>query len=260
MTQPLPSQPAIAVATVIPTLSNRQVSEVFRLMVAEYGLAQSIMLEMAGHSLVNLARRLSGGNLAGQPITILAGAGKSGATGLVAARYLTNAGAHLAIILSRAPDALGPATNHQYRMLQRMGQVCFHQLPTIRLMTTLRESALLIDTLLAGGLHNWPTGPEAFLIQAIRRANRPVVALDLPSGLSPDGEGVAHPELVVQAAATLALALPRLAHVQPFNYANLGDLYLADLGIPSDLYTRLGLQIGSLFSASDLVLLRSKSN
>ena len=254
--QPLPAQPAISVATTIPTLSSQQSREIFRLMIEEYGLGQSVMLENVGRSLTGLVRRLIGGNLNGQLITILAGAGHCGAAGLVAARYLTTAGAEVSIILSRPPDMLGPTATHQHRMLTRMGQVAYHQIPALRLSATLRRSVLVLDTLIGGGLHGWPTGSEAFLLQAVRQTGRPVLALDLPSGLPADGEKPPRPELVIQAKTTLALALPRLAHAQPANFPYIGELYLADIGVPPHLYARLGLMVGSLFGASDLILLR----
>ena len=258
MTQPLSIQPAPSTAFTIPTLTQQQTYEVFRLMVEEYGLGQSVMLENSGRALMNLTRRLVGGNLVGQHLTLLAGAGNCGACGLVAARYLTGAGAEVTIILSRPPNTLGPAATHQYRLLSRIGQICYSQIPTTRLSANLRTSNLVIDTLLGGGIHGWPTSSEAFLIQAIRQAGCPVLTLDLPSGLAPDGERPPRPELVVQAQATLALALPRLAHVQAMAFPYLGDLYLADIGVPPTLYTRLGLMVGPLFNISDLILLRRR--
>lgn len=258
MTQPLTFPPPVAVRSKIPALSNQQVQEVFRLMVEEYGLGHFVMIESAGRALTGLARRLVGGALAGQPIVMLAGAGNCGAVGLAAARYLASAGAQVTIILSRPVELLGQIAAHQQRLLVRAGvpHLVQSEVPTLRLSYLLRQSALIIDALIGGGLHGRPTGAEAFLIQVVRQAGQPVLSLDLPSGFPPDGDLLGRANLLVKATATLALALPRRAHCQPYAFGDLGDLYLADIGVPPSLYTRLGLKVGPIFSASELILLR----
>lgn len=247
-------------AAKIPALRNRQVQEVFRLMVEEYGLGHLVLLETAGRNLVTLTRRLLKGHLNGKNVTVLAGAGNCGAAGLASARYLANAGVHLNVILSRPVSHLGPLASHEHRLLTRFGITSQPQpnLAALKLDSILRQSELVIDTLIGGSLHGWPTGTEGFLIQILRQANRPTLSLDVPSGLPPDGQLSPTPNLVIRADATLALGLPRLAHVQPQSYENIGELYLGDMGIPPQLYAKLNLQVNPLFSAGDLLLLRQK--
>lgn len=247
--------------TRIPVLRDQQMQELLQLMVEQYGLGHFVLLENGGRNLVMLTRRLLNGTLQNKSITLLAGAGNCGAAGLVAARYLANAGAQLNVILSRPLNHLGPLAAHQHRLLTRMGVTCLVQpsLPALKLDAILRQSELVIDALLGGGLHGWPTGTEGFLIQILRKAARPVLALDLPSGLSPDGQMSPQPNLIVRADATLALALPRLAHIQQHAFEYIGELYLGDLGVPPQLYAKLNLTVGPIFSASELVLLRRRT-
>lgn len=257
MTQPLSSK-TVGTATTIPTLTNAQTQAIYRLMVEEYGLGQHVLVENAGRSLGALARRLVRSNMDGQPITVLAGAGNCGAAGLATARYLVGAGADVTVILARPLDLLSPVAAHQHRVFTRMSIKCFTQgeISLLKLIGLLRQSVLVLDALIGGGLRGWPTGAEAFLIQALRQAGRPVLALDLPSGLPPDGERPPKSDLAVRAEATLALGLPRVAHTQLTSFKSLGELYLAEAGIPPTVYSRLGLTVGPLFSASEIILLR----
>jgi NAD(P)H-hydrate epimerase len=247
-------------ASVIPALNPRQHAEIFRLMVEEYGWGQLVLLENAGRNLATLARRLLGGNLAGKRVVLFAGAGNCGAAGMAAARYLSNAGADLQIILSRPVSQLEMLALHEYRMLTRAGIPCLEQpsLPALKLSLLLQQAELVVDALIGGGLHSWTSGAEAFLIQITREFGNSVLALDLPSGLPPDGQNIVAPNLLMKATATLALGLPRLGHILPHTEQYVGELYLADIGVPSQLFAKMGLNVGTLFSASDIILLRQK--
>jgi NAD(P)H-hydrate epimerase len=242
----------------IPALNNSQMNELIRLMVEELGLSHQIMLEHAGRNLATLTRRLLGGSVLNRRVAVVAGAGHCGAAGLTAARFLHTMGAELTILIARPLSDMSPITQQQYRILNRMGLPVTVQteLPPLKVLTTLRQAEVALDTLIGGGLRGAPTGAEAFLIQALRQVGRPVLALDLPSGLHGDGERPIGP--FVRAEATMALALPRLTHVSAAAVPYLGELYLADLGVPPVLYQRLGLNVGSLFSTGEIIYLRKK--
>jgi len=62
----------------------------------------------------------------------------------------------------------------------------------------------------------------------------------------------------IRAAATLTLALPKEGLRAPGADKYVGELYLADIGVPPSLYsgTALELSVGPLFAESDLLRLR----
>lgn len=250
--------PLILAQNPMPAISNSQMTDVIRIMVEEFGLSHQIMMENVGRNLATLTRRLLGGTLLNRRITLVAGAGHCGAAGLAAARFLSNMGADLTVLLARPLSDLSHMAQQQYRILHRMNVpvVAQTELPPLKVLTGLREAEIAIDALIGGGLRGGPTGAEAFLIQALRQVGRPVLALDLPSGLSGDGERPIGP--FVRAEATLALALPRLAHVNLAAAPYMGELYLADIGVPPVLYQRLGLHVGSIFSGGEIIYLRKK--
>lgn len=242
--------------TFLPVLNLAQVREINRLMVEEYGLGYLQMMEQSGRLLVNLIRRLVGGDLRNKPIVVLAGPGDKGGTGMVTARYLHNAGARVICVASRTIQEVSQPSVHQYRLLNKLAVPVVTQasVPPLRLLSLLRESVLTIDAILGSGLVGYPRGSEAFLLHALKQVQPSVVSLDLPSGLMAD-TGSTY-ENTVKAKATLALGLPKTGLMVPNALPYIGQLYLADIGVPSIIYKQVGLNIGPLFSAGEIVLLR----
>jgi NAD(P)H-hydrate epimerase len=80
-----------------------------------------------------------------------------------------------------------------------------------------------------------------------------VLALDAPSGVDATTGSTFDP--VVHATATMTLALPKEGLRVHSVRAQVGELYLADISVPPELYRRppLHLQVPALFSQSDIV-------
>jgi NAD(P)H-hydrate epimerase len=83
----------------------------------------------------------------------------------------------------------------------------------------------------------------------------PTLALDLPSGLDATTGGAGDP--TIEAVATMTLALPKEGLRAEGTDQFVGELYLADIGVPRLLYTRppLNLEAPDVFAASDRVRL-----
>ncbi len=112
-------------------------------------------------------------------------------------------------------------------------------------------TALVLDGLLGYSLAGAPRGRTAQLIAAANNSRVPMLALDVPSGLSAD-TGVPF-EPTTRARRTLTLALPKVGLLQPSAQTYVGELFVADISVPPRLYERFGLSVGSLFSTEDVV-------
>ena len=99
----------------------------------------------------------------------------------------------------------------------------------------------MIDGLLGFGSKGAPTGSTATLITMINRASAPVLAIDQPSGLDATTGEVYDP--VVLADCTLTLALPKTGFRNPAARAVLGDLWVADIGVPALAFEQAGLTV-----------------
>lgn len=85
---------------------------------------------------------------------------------------------------------------------------------------------------------------------------RPVLALDTPSGLDTTSGMPGTP--CIQATATLTLALPKVGLLTPEAAPFVGDLYLADISVPSSLYCRLDVHVPPLFTADTFLRVRQE--
>jgi NAD(P)H-hydrate epimerase len=241
----------------IPTLTTDQMREVDRLMVDEYGIALLQMMEHAGRHLAHLARRtVLDGDPRDRMVVVLAGTGGNGGGGLVAARRLRAWGAAVRVITTKPPAAYEGVPAHQLSILQAM------DVPVLAAQddTTLPDADVLIDALIGYSLSGAPRGPAAALIRAANDHAAPVLSLDVPSGLEATTGTVHDP--TVHAAATLTLALPKTGlHVKAARPA-VGQLYLADISVPPQLYAApsLDLDIPPLFATADLLHLTPTSD
>jgi NAD(P)H-hydrate epimerase len=241
-------------ASNVPSVRADEMAEVDRLAVGEFGIALLAMMEQAGSHLAELARLRLGGDLRDRSVLVAAGPGNNGGGGLAAARHLANRGARVRVVLARPALRLSEAARHQLATLLAMSVSCcvnIYDLTGAALNAELEAADLVVDALLGYSLDGPPRGDVAALLEHLNGSGRPILSLDLPSGLDPDTGEAAGP--VIEATATLTLALPKRGLLTPGGRARAGRLYLADLGLPAALYDRLGIRVGVPFAAGRLV-------
>ena len=237
----------------IPYLTTEQMIEVDRAMIEDYKIELIQMMENAGRTLAQLARiRFLGSDPQGKRVTILAGAGGNGGGAMVCARRLHTYGAHVEVFTTKPVEKFTPVPRHQLDILQQM-KIAVSHAATIEQTKT---PDLIIDGIIGYSLKGNPRTTAADLIQWANDQAAPILALDTPSGVDTTTGTVYKP--AIRATATMTLALPkeglRAQGVEPC----VGELYLADISVPPDLYAipSLGLQVGPIFAKSDIIRLK----
>ncbi len=229
-------------------------------------------------------------------VLVLVGPGNNGGDGLVAGRYLAEAGADVAFYLFKPRD---PATDENYAKIQQMGlfavDASFDQRFRV-LRTRLRLTDILIDALLGTGVTRPITGDLAKLLQqtatglAERRAElvaaarsaltnltdfsdketrregdrenlsptpSPLtVAVDCPSGLNCD-TGELDP-VALPADLTVTFAGPKRGHFVFPGATSVGELVVADIGITPEMVEDVPVEVATLELARDLLPARPK--
>ena len=99
----------------------KQMHEIDRSAVEDYGLPELSLMESAGHRVYCVVKKALGGSVDKKSICILAGSGNNGGDALTAARYLSNAGARVKIFLLGDKDHRTASLNVQMRILRGMG-------------------------------------------------------------------------------------------------------------------------------------------
>jgi NAD(P)H-hydrate epimerase len=228
----------------IPFVTTQQMVEVDRLMIEEYDIQLIQMMENAGRNLAELSRRMLGGDVPSKRIAVLCGAGNNGGGGMAAARHLHNWGADILLKVLSPHDLLKDVPAHQFQILKKMG---IPDQETINLNTV----DLVIDAMIGYGVTGDPRGVIADWIRRVNAAARPVLALDTPSGLNTTTGMPGKPCL--RATATMTLALPKTGLANREAAAYVGDLYLADISIPPQLYTRIGIENPPIFHHNTII-------
>ncbi len=217
----------------VPTLSAGEMREVDRIMVEELGIELVQMMENAGSALATLVKSL----YRPSTVVVLAGRGGNGGGGLVGARHLANRG--VAVTVAFSSSALESVTEHQLRILQRMG---------VQVTEEPEPGDVIVDALIGYNLRGDPSGRAAELIEWSNGADVPVVSLDTPSGLDVTTGRVAEP--CIEADATVTLALPKAGLARA---PQVGRLFLADISVPPLVYTRFGKDVEGLFTGAPIV-------
>ena len=236
----------------VPCLTSDQMREVDRLMVEEYGILLVQMMEHAGRHLAHLARsRFLDGEPRRKHVLVLSGKGGKGGGGLVCARRLHSWGAHVTVYLSSPVSELAEAPRRQLAVLERIGVEA--KVPNGEV--ALAEADLIVDVLIGYSLRGAPIGNSAAIIRVANLHGAPILALNVPSGFD-STTGTVH-EPAIQATATMTLALPKMGLCAKGAGTNTGELYLADIGVPPELYAEptLGLSVGQIFAQDDPIRL-----
>ena len=112
-----------------------------------------------------------------------------------------------------------------------------------------------MDGLIGYSLKGAPRAAAADLIRWANSQRAPILALDVPSGVDTT-TGIAY-DPAINATATMTLALPKEGLRAPDVEKHVGELYLADIGVPPSLYSepRLALKVGHLYAKSDIIRL-----
>ncbi|MHB8500574.1 MAG: NAD(P)H-hydrate epimerase [Candidatus Acidiferrales bacterium] len=231
----------------VPAVTAAQMREVDRIVVEDFGISLLQMMEIAGRALAELTRiHLSG--VRRRRVVVLAGRGGNGGGGMAAARRLAIWGAEVRVVLAHPEKALAEAAAHQLASLRAMGVPVHRPAEAVSLVY---EADVVLDALLGYSLDGPPCQPEAGMIRFAGMHSTPIIALDLPSGLDPD-RGLPY-DPTIRATQTLALALPKAGLLRPEAASSVGELWLADISVPPQAYTKFGIDPGPLFAESDLI-------
>lgn len=201
----------------------------------KHGIPALDLMENAGKAVAaECAAFLSGRNVdpAKAKVVVCCGRGANGGDGLVAARVLKEGGAAVTVFLcppkNETPYPAIVRTNLD--RAKAAGVDVREAGPQAGLAEALAAADLALDALLGTGSNGKPAGAIHHMIRELTKAKKPVVAVDVPSGIHPD-TGY-HSGVFVTADLTLTLGLAKrgllAAHAKP----NVGTLKVLEVGYP----------------------------
>ena len=213
-------------------LDARQMREADRRTIEDIGIPSLVLMENAGRQVVAAIEAIHGEELDGS-VAVLCGRGNNGGDGFVVARTLLQRGIDVAVFLfGRVADVRGDARVN-LDILGRLGltvvEIDDSQAWELHF-SEVKEAALIVDAIFGTGLRGPLTGLLETVVADVNGSGIPVVAVDLPSGLSADSHEPIGP--CIDATVTVTLAAPKLSLVLPPAEAHAGDVVIADIGVP----------------------------
>jgi ADP-dependent NAD(P)H-hydrate dehydratase / NAD(P)H-hydrate epimerase len=196
------------------------------------GIPGASLMEQAGRGAAQAIVDFLGPRGRGARVAIVCGKGGNGGDGFVVARRLKRVGMRPTVWLTAAESEIRGDAAQKLRELRRAGVRPRLIQDEGRVAVHLAEAELIVDALLGTGARGAPSGLTARAIELINAARRPVVALDIPSGASADGDPTSWPVIRASLTATFA-GLKRGLLVGPS--ADLaGRVRVVPIGIPED--------------------------
>ena len=195
----------------------------------ELGLPTLLLMENAGRGAAALLRDQL---RPGDEVAILCGPGNNGGDGGVVARHLDGWGFGVRVAWLDKPGGLVGDPSTQYRILDRSNirQSVWDEPTRAEIDAFLGDAAWVVDGLLGTGADRPVEGRLRGIIEAINARGRPVLALDLPSGLDADsGEPLG---IAVRASMTATFVAPKLGFDRPGARAYTGAVHVVDIGLP----------------------------
>ena len=227
----------------LPLYDAAEMRALDRAAIETLGIPGSVLMERAGLGAAHEILQRYGD--AG-PVVVVAGVGNNGGDGFVVARHLLAAGLDVRVVLIGAATRLGEDARRYLTVAERLGVPVTRRPQAAALRRALRGAGVIVDALFGTGFEGEPRAAAAAVIEAINDAGRPVVALDVPSGVDASDGTVAG--AAVRADMTVTFHGPKTGLVVAPGSRHAGQVVVADIGIPPQLErpTRAALATRSL--------------
>lgn len=213
-------------------IAAHTMQEIDRQAISQYGIPGVQLMESAGRCCVE--EIIAAFGLNGSAV-IMAGKGNNGGDGYVIARLLGQKGWSVkVIILADRLQITGDAAANLGKLPGSAISFCTRegQLSTLH-REEIFQADVIVDALLGTGLSSNVSGVYLEAVDLMNASGRPVVAVDIPSGI--DGTTGRVLGNAVRAYLTVTFAFAKLGHVLHPGAEHSGRLVVADIGIPRQL-------------------------
>ena len=220
-------------------LNAAQMRDADRQTIDDIGIPSMVLMENAGRQVV-AALEAAYDDLSDRSVAVLCGPGNNGGDGFVVARTLHQRGVDVSVFVIATMAAIKGDARLNVEILGRLGltvvEISDEQAWDLHF-SEISQCDLIVDAIFGTGLKSPLTGMMETVAADVNASGIPVIAIDLPSGLSAD-----HAEPIgecLRAAITVTLAAPKLPLVLPPGEAQAGTIVVADIGIPPEVIDNL---------------------
>ncbi len=219
--------------TPVRTMSRDEVRRVDAWAIEEIGVPGVVLMENAGRSCAELARQKLAVALDPR-VCVFCGAGNNGGDGYVIARHLLNAGIPTTVVLCGARAKVQGDAKINLEILERLGHPVEPLSPdqeevVARVQSLSGNASLIVDALFGTGLRGLVQEAYRRIVEAVNALGRPILAVDIPSGLDCDtGQPLG---IAIRAAYTVTFVAVKKGFLNSEAAGYLGELHVASIGV-----------------------------
>lgn len=204
-----------------------------RLTIDTYRIPGQVLMETAGRASADLVDEEYGPGR-GKSALIVAGKGNNGGDGFVIARCLLRKGWAVSVmVLAEKSSISGDAEKNLSLLDPSLVHFCPEPEDLFPYRALFQGAAVIVDALFGIGLAKEITGVFADAVQLMNSSGKPIVAVDVPSGIDASSGRVLG--VAVTAAVTVTFAFAKLGHVVYPGRAYTGRLETVDIGLPDEI-------------------------
>lgn len=216
-------------------VTAQQMRNIDQRAIKEFGIPGPVLMENAASAIMTEMERFFDG-LAGVRVGIICGKGNNGGDGLALARRLSIRGVAVRVALLAPFNSLGGEAKINLNILRKT-DVQIVPSASVRALSDITVwSDILIDAVLGVGLASPLKGVFAQTVEMINASGKPVVAVDIPTGINADTGEVMGVAIKADLTVTMALLKRGLVLLPGAEYA--GTVRVADIGIPYEAVDR----------------------
>ena len=221
-------------------VTANEMQKMDRSTIESFGLPGRILMENAGRGATQFFLDQFK-NAENKKIGVIAGRGNNGGDGFVIARYLAQKGISVTVYLLSEHQKVSGDASANLKLLSPL-KVPVIEMPDAKSFsaheTAMRHEAIWIDAIFGTGLRSDVKGFFKDVIDFINRLNKPVFAVDIPSGLNSDtGQPCG---ACIRADATATFAFAKTGHFMFPGADYTGNLKIIDIGVPPHIAHDIG--------------------
>ncbi len=210
----------------IKVVTAGEMREIDRISIEEIGIPAPVLMNNAGMFTAEFVYK----RFKNKRITIFCGTGNNGGDGFTSAYYLSNKGINPCIYLSGKKDKISETSRIFLNLCERMS-LPIYEVEENFSSIVIPEDGVIIDAVLGTGFEGIPRGAAAEFIKKINQSENTIVSIDIPSGMTSDGEAPAGE--FIKADNTITIGLPKISLATYPCKEHCGEVIIADIGFPA---------------------------
>ncbi len=217
-------------------VTREEMTEIDRRAIEEYKIPSLILMENAGKCAAGVALKMLK-KQKGKKVSLFSGKGNNGGDGMVTARHLMNKGYEvICYLLGKKEEIVSEPVKRNLKILEKM-KIAIREISDLDSLLKFRReienSRLLLDAIFGIGLAGKVRSPYCEIIDYINSLRKPVLSLDIPSGLDAN-TGIVSVTAIV-ATRTVTFALPKKGLFLNDSPKYSGKITVAEISIPKQL-------------------------